>query len=159
MNTNDKSTLSRPLLVVAALALLAGAITAGWYLATGGGEPTTTTEAPRPEISTAPLPPSGIARADAAPAGDSSRSSQDEAGRKPILSPLLTPPAPPPMAAGPEKQMPSPEELAAIPPPPEISAGRAKPPPAILRGMQNPPPEMVKGLKTPPPWVKQTPAK
>jgi hypothetical protein len=32
MTTNDRSTLSRPLLVVAALALLAGAITAGWLL-------------------------------------------------------------------------------------------------------------------------------
>lgn len=166
MTTSDKSTLSRPLLVVAALALLAGAIAAGWRWADGGGEPSTaarpaTAPRPKPPVALPPLPPpAGIARADSAPQVDSTRVPQDNAGRKPMPPPLLTPPGPlPPVAAGAEKQLPSPEELAAIPPPPEIAAGLANPPPDMLRGIQNPPPEMVKGLKTPPPWVKKMPLK
>jgi hypothetical protein len=166
MTTNDKSTLSRPLLVVAALVLLAGAIAAGWRWADGGGEPSTAArpaDAPRPKATATlpPLPPpAGIARTDTAPPVDPTRFPQDDAGRKPMPPPLLTPPGPPPpVAASGQQQLPSPEELAAIPPPPEIAAGLANPPPDILRGMQNPPPEMVKGLKTPPPWVKQMPLK
>ena len=72
MTKNQKSTLSRPLLVVAALALLAGAIAAGWRWADGGGEPSTAfrpTQVPRPmaTASLPPLPQPRVARADSAP--------------------------------------------------------------------------------------------
>lgn len=60
----------------------------------------------------------------------------------------------------PHEVMPSPEQLAAMPVPPEvIAAQKFGPPPDILRGMNNPPQEYLNGLKTPPPWVGQSPFK
>lgn len=51
---------------------------------------------------------------------------------------------------------PTPEEPAAIPPPPEaVAAMKAGPPPDVLRGMQSPPQHLIQGAKMTPPEFKR----
>lgn len=118
----------------------------------------TKTRIPGTQPSTASTPPmakSYVSTVASDPA--SVQSSATAKGRSPGFTPTAAPvnPTPPVATIREEVKDLTPEELAAIPPPPEAQAAmKAGPPPDILRGMQNPPMQYLQGLKHPPPEFK-----
>ena len=159
-----KISLMRPLLWVVWLGLLVFFISAGWFWARLDSSPQ---EAPAPAsaheppsatapaaVSLAALPPvvATAPKADLMPVPEKMKEA-------PVVRPDVGAVKPVP-SIQPHEVMPSPEQLAAMPVPPEvIAAQKFGPPPDILRGMNNPPQEYLNGLKTPPPWVGQSPFK
>lgn len=147
------------------MVILVAVIAAGWYWADSNGSADITPNA-RSDGNTQSLRAGGMPSAALSnPQMGSTAAGQMQLPTKAVEAAQTTTNAPtaatpanvtvPPPLISEQVRNPTPEELAAIPPPPEaVAAMKAGPPPDVLRGMQNPPQHLLQGLKNPPPWVK-----